>query len=252
MKNTITFICILILLLPGMVNAQGEIKGKLTSKIDGKAVPYAHVYINFGDHILGVTTDENGRYRLKPLKSGYYDVQASSIEFQNLRINDVRVSNDKITTLNIQVDINTLGEIEVIDYIWEKKLIDPENTGKMVYLPADFERSPGAKNIIGTIAGLGPGTYQKEGGEDQPVYFKGARADASQYIVDGVKTRNGNLAIPSSAIGEIAIYTGGVPAKYGDFTGGIVIIETKSYFDFYNKYHKEESVDIKTTNQKSD
>jgi len=245
MRNSITLICILTLLLPGVVNAQGSIKGKLISKFDGKAVPFAHVYIKIGDKTIGSATDIDGRYTLKPLKSGYYDVLTSSVEYKNTRIKDVRVSNDKITFLDIKVDINTLGTVVIVDYVWEKKLIDPENTGKMDYLPADFERTPGAKDIIGTIASLGAGTYQKDGDEDQPVYFKGARADASQYIVDGVKTRNGTLGIPSCAIGEISIYSGGVPAKYGDFTGGVVIIETKSYFDYYNKNVREESAEVK-------
>jgi outer membrane receptor protein involved in Fe transport len=40
--------------------------------------------------------------------------------------------------------------------------------------------------------------------------------------------------IPSSAIGSISVYTGGLPAKYGDTTGGVVVIETKSYMDLYN------------------
>jgi len=31
-------------------------------------------------------------------------------------------------------------------------------------------------------------------------------------------------------------YTGGIPAKYGDTTGGVVILETLSYFDLYNAW----------------
>ena len=32
---------------------------------------------------------------------------------------------------------------------------------------------------------------------------------------------------------SITIYTGGLPARYGDVTGGVVAIETKSYYDLY-------------------
>jgi outer membrane receptor protein involved in Fe transport len=34
---------------------------------------------------------------------------------------------------------------------------------------------------------------------------------------------------------SVSIYTGGLPAKYGDTTGGVVAVETKTYFDFYNQ-----------------
>ncbi|MFM2316499.1 MAG: hypothetical protein RLZZ155_831, partial [Bacteroidota bacterium] len=47
----------------------------------------------------------------------------------------------------------------------------------------------------------------------------------------GVKIYGSPLNIPSSGIGNITVYTGGVPAKYGDSTGGYVIIDTKSYRD---------------------
>jgi hypothetical protein len=34
----------------------------------------------------------------------------------------------------------------------------------------------------------------------------------------------------------MSIYTGGLPAKYGDTTGGVIVIETKSYLeDYYEK-----------------
>jgi hypothetical protein len=37
---------------------------------------------------------------------------------------------------------------------------------------------------------------------------------------------------PSMAIGSIMVYTGGVPSKYGDYSGGVVVVETMSYFDW--------------------
>ena len=43
--------------------------------------------------------------------------------------------------------------------------------------------------------------------------------------------------VPNEAINSFSVYTGGVPAKYGDVTGGIVAIETKSYFDLYQQHN---------------
>jgi hypothetical protein len=73
-----------------------------------------------------------------------------------------------------------------------------------------------------------------ENGKD--AYVRGGRADATVYFVDGVKMSNiGN--VPGVAIGSMTVYTGGVPAKYGDTTSGVVILETKSYFDMYNEWY---------------
>jgi hypothetical protein len=32
------------------------------------------------------------------------------------------------------------------------------------------------------------------------------------------------------------VYTGGLPAKYGDTMGGAVVVETKSYFELLRNY----------------
>ena len=40
-------------------------------------------------------------------------------------------------------------------------------------------------------------------------------------------------SIPGVAVQGLEAYTGGIPAKYGDTTGGVVVLETKGYCDLY-------------------
>ncbi|MFY8138858.1 MAG: hypothetical protein ACOVMR_12165, partial [Flavobacteriales bacterium] len=59
------------------------------------------------------------------------------------------------------------------------------------------------------------------------------------YMIDGVKIRENVPNIPSCGISRMAVYTGGLPAKYGDTTGGVIVIETKNYLeDYYGKMNK--------------
>ena len=51
-------------------------------------------------------------------------------------------------------------------------------------------------------------------------------------MVDGVRVI-GSLYVPINAIYELNIITGGIPANYGDVTGGIVEITTKGYAGVY-------------------
>jgi hypothetical protein len=30
----------------------------------------------------------------------------------------------------------------------------------------------------------------------------------------------------------MTVYAGGIPARYGDFTGGVIVVETMGYFDW--------------------
>ena len=55
------------------------------------------------------------------------------------------------------------------------------------------------------------------------------------YFLDGMKITGSLPSVPSAGIARMDVYTGGVPAKYGDFTGGVVVIETKSYNEVWRK-----------------
>ena len=52
---------------------------------------------------------------------------------------------------------------------------------------------------------------------EEKFYFRGARNGGVVYYVDGVKQRDGDYKIPSTAVASIMVYMGDVPAKYGDF-----------------------------------
>jgi hypothetical protein len=72
--------------------------------------------------------------------------------------------------------------------------------------------------------------------ETGQLYFRGARPESMGYYTDGVKQQDVLRGVPGSSIGSMTVYVGGIPAKYGDITGGVVVIETKSYFDLYNHW----------------
>ncbi|MBU0764556.1 MAG: hypothetical protein KJ607_06960 [Bacteroidetes bacterium] len=46
---------------------------------------------------------------------------------------------------------------------------------------------------------------------------------------------------------ETEIY--GIPSKYGDLTGGVIVVETMGYFDFYNRKRTNETQSSKSQSQ---
>ena len=56
--------------------------------------------------------------------------------------------------------------------------------------------------------------------------MRGSRENATSYYVDGIKVR-GAIGVPTSGIEQITVVTGGLPAQYGDATGGIISVTTK-------------------------
>ena len=72
-------------------------------------------------------------------------------------------------------------------------------------------------------------------GDNGELYFKGARNGTSVYYIDGIKLTGALANLPARSYASIQVYTGGVPAKYGDTTGGVVAIETQSYFSLWRQ-----------------
>lgn len=223
----------LLLIAPIFGFTQGEIQGKVFDEETNDPIPGAQVFVEIGGTKIGTTTDIDGRYKVKPLAAGTYDLHIKLLGMTPIVVENVVVNKEKITWIN---DMNlgtsiTLKTAVVFDYTGSSRLIKPEDPTAITMLPTELEKNPLLRSPVDLIATI-PGVSQK--GDGQPVYFRGAREDAILYFVDGVKNRGGGLGIPSSSIGEITVYTGGIPAKYGDVTGGIIVVESKSYFDLYN------------------
>jgi hypothetical protein len=74
--------------------------------------------------------------------------------------------------------------------------------------------------------------------DDGQLMFRGARKGDMIYVLDGIKC-NEVFNVPSCAISRMMVYTGGLPAKYGDTLGGAIVVETKGYFDLYRAWEAQ-------------
>jgi hypothetical protein len=179
----------------------------------------------------------DGKFILKPLEAGYYNVTCSFIGYSDLIVTGVQVSNNKIKfmgDLNMTFGLTLGGDSGLVVIGDRDPIINPEDPLAIPIQGDVFLEVAGGKDILGTLGKMIPQFYQPEGTRD--AYVKGSRSDATGTYVDGMKSDLSGLNVPSCAIGEVTVYTGGVPARYGDLTGGVIVLETKSYFSLYNQW----------------
>ena len=112
---------------------------------------------------------------------------------------------------------------------YKPKLID-QDVQKIMIKTEDIGHSLNVRNPKELFASMNSDIIIQEGTSD--VIIRGSRPGDAIYYVDGVKSRDLN-GVPGVAIGSMMGYSGGIPAKYGDTTGGVIALETKSYFDLY-------------------
>jgi outer membrane receptor protein involved in Fe transport len=214
---------VLALFSVGSLYAQsGAIKGTVKDT-DGNGVPFANIVVERnGNQVAGTTTDFDGNYNLKPVPAGKFTVLVSSVGFQKKQINGVLVNADKTRFLDIEMSTTSvkLDEIEVVEYKVPLISKDQTSTGGTV-TAEDIQKMSGrsAESVAATVGGV----YQEDG---EVKSVRGAREEATTYYIDGIKVR-GDKGLPKSAIEEVAVVTGGLAAKYGDATGGVISITTK-------------------------
>lgn len=207
----------------------GSIKGKIIDCKTQEPIPFTNVYVMSNGSPIGTSTDLDGKFHIKPLAAGEYDLIVSNVEFGKKVISLVVVNPDQISLLG---EIEISNGTELTGYVHNSdKLINPEETSLVTISSDQIKNSPLRTNIVKMIGGGDSNIKVSEDGNQ--VYFRGARNGDVLYMVDGVKLTGGKPVIPSAGINRLSVYTGGVPAKYGDTMGGVIVVETKSYFDLY-------------------
>ncbi len=228
-KISLLFIVIISLGLQAF-SQSSTIKG-IVKDDTGMRLPGATVYLEInGSPAFATSTDENGIYKISGLTPGKYTVVIRFMSFQTKKFTDITVTANETAYVNATLKpvSEDLPILVVVCYDCERPLIKPSEPNVEMLTPTDFKNNPNInepKVMLRALAGI----QVAENGKD--VYVRGSRPESTQIIVDGVKSPDGEMHIPGQAIGSMKVYTGGVPAIYGDVIGGVVVVETKGYFD---------------------
>ncbi len=235
MKKIATLIIIIFFISCNIFAQLGEIKGIVKDE-NGQPLPGANVYIGEGGTLQGTASDVDGKYTIKPVRSGTHSVYISALGYKMSKIYDVLVTAGNIAYVNVDMNIavTEFDEFVVQEKMHEIDLINKSEPGVQHIIPKEFKQSVHKNNPLKAIESMSSGITVAPNGKD--VYIRGARPISTQYITDGVKSITGGIGIPGLAIGSIKVYTGGVPASFGDVTGGVIVVETTSYFDLAQQY----------------
>lgn len=222
-RNIYLFIAIA-LLAPLSILAQtgaGTLKGVIKDSKTGEAIPFANVVVELGGIQVGTgQSNFNGEYQIKPINPGSYVVKSSYVGYKPVKTTGVIISAGKITVVDVKMESSVveMKEFEVVEY--DVPLIE-DYQGKTVTKEEIYALpTRNINSVAATTAGV---TQQDEG---DGVNIRGSRGDATFYFVDGIKVR-GSANIPQQGIEQIQIITGGLPAMYGDATGGVISITTR-------------------------
>lgn len=202
----------------------GSLRGKVTNKETDEPIPFANILIESdGQMVTGGATNFEGEYIIRPINPGTYDISISVIGYEPRKIRGIIIRTGEVVFYNIEmVPTQTVMETFVVtDY--QVPLIQADQTQSGATLTSEeIQKMPGrsAASVAATVGGVFADEDGRIGG------IRGQRASGTVTYVDGVRVR-GSRAVPQSAIDQVTVITGGLPAMYGDATGGVISITTR-------------------------
>ena len=242
-NRTSAILLALLFAVVGVASAQdttGTLSGKLTDS-QGLAVPGATVTVTGPQGVKTFVTDADGRFNAPFLTPGSYGIRAELQGFKATDIKAVSVQLGQTTDVSIKMEVGGLAE--TVEVTASTVVIDNTSTTTGAVLSSDLlAKVPVGRRFSDAIY-LAPGVSSSgSAGRANPSISGGSGLD-NQYVVDGVNVTNqgygalgsysiifGSLgnATPFDFIKEIQVKTGGYEAEYGQSTGGVVNVVTKS------------------------
>jgi hypothetical protein len=197
--------------------------------LDNKKQPMINAAIQvFQGGILkgGVVTDYDGNYVVKPLDPGYYDVVMLYPSFDSFVVKGVIVSGGARTTVNATMRLSETGKVlkGVVITAYQKPIVDKDKPGAVILTRKEIQTIPTMETK--DLVGLTPALYQSQRGKD--VSIGGARTSGTLYIIDGVQVQGqAGVNMSQNSVDQLEVITSGIPAKYGDVSGGVVSITSR-------------------------
>lgn len=209
------------------VSAQtsGSISGYVYNQNDSLSIPGAYVIIETGQKKYWATTDAQGFFRIKPVEPGTYSVLITYSGLDSLKINNIGVTSSLDTYIKKVYLSSRMLTTTVITY--KEDLID-EDGGSIIKMDhIMLDALPQKGDMLAVLKYVSSDYFVSE--RTNEVHFRGSRAGTSAYYIDGMRVEG--MTLPGMGVGSMQVYSGGVPARFGDFTGGVIEVETKSYND---------------------
>lgn len=217
----LTFAFLIVFIVTLFAGTTGKISGRITDQKSG--TPLAGVNVILEGTTIGAATDSEGYYSILNIPPGYYTVKASMIGYTTYTIRDVRVEIDLTTELDIQMRTEVL-EGEVVEVVAEKKVIRKDVAASQLSITSDEILTLPVADIT-DVLGL-------KAGITSSLQIRGAGADQTMFMVDGIvmrdeRTNSPMSTLPMSAMQEVSVQTGGFGAEYSNVRSGVINVVTR-------------------------
>lgn len=219
------------LFFSGLLSAQGLLKGRITDASSKEEL--IGVTVQLVGTYKGTASNVDGNYQINEIKAGDYSVRVSYIGYVEKVFTGIRIKNEDVTTLDIQLE-ESGKTLETVVIVGEKNLVDIEAAASVVKI-SSAEIKEMTVNTVQEVVAMQAGVSQTPDG----LQIRGGRVYETQFVIDGVSATDPlagtgfGVGLGSNSIGNVEVITGGAGAEYGDATSGVILTQVKEGTDQY-------------------
>jgi hypothetical protein len=218
----------------------GTISGRIVDA-QGLAVPGVTVTTTGSQGVKAAVTDSEGRFTVPFLTPGPYGVHAELPGLQPVDRPDVQVRLGQTVEMPLTMQVGALTES--VQVTGAPPTVDTTSTTIGASLDsATLSRLPVGRRFSDTLY-LAPGVSSGGSVGTANPSIGGSSGLENQYVVDGVNITNGGYGAlgsysivfgslgngtPYDFMQEVQVKTGGYEAEFGQATGGVINVVTKS------------------------
>lgn len=208
----------------------GSIKGNVR---DDKGNPLPGVNIVLVGTRIGAVSDQQGKYEIKRVLPGSYQMIATMVGYKSDTKTEVIVRPGVVQEVNFNLE-QTVIEIPAIDVIEERLKQQQSDVRSSLYFlaPRSAKAIPGiGEDVLRALQAL-PGIVAPNDFSAQLV-VRGSGPDQNLIIMDDIEIFNpyrlyGLISMFNpETVTDIALLTGGFPARYGDRLSAVLDVTNK-------------------------
>ena len=228
------FLNALFLTLPMALIAQQTVRGTITDKDSKQTIPFANIVVKNSNPILGVISDENGKFTLSDVPIGKQTLTVSFLGYETFTLPNINVTAGKEVVLEINLVENFAQLDEVVIAVEKRK----EKTVNEFTSVSARTLNPEQANLY--ASSLGDPARQVQnfagvtgGGDDlnNEIVIRGNSPNTLLWRLEGVEIPNPNhfvyltggsvSMLSANVLDKTDFFTSAFPAEYGNGIAGV-------------------------------
>lgn len=214
----------------------GVLKGTVKDAISNETLPFAAVQIQ--NTTQGSKTDDEGKFEIKELKAGLYNIEVSYLGYKKKTIYEIAVDNAKPTFLEILLEKSEKTVKEVTVKVRKDRTEESPLSLRSIGIN-EIQRNPGGNRDISKVIQSLPGAGSSVGFRND-IIIRGGGPTENRFFLDGIEIPNLNHFATQGANGgpvgilnvdfieDVSYYAGAFPANRGNMLSSLFEFKMKN------------------------